>query len=54
MGFKTITIARGKDKEEMAIKLGAIHYIDNSSQSNNAAEELAKMGGIVDRLLIPS
>ena len=54
IGFKTITIARGKDKEEMAIKLGAIHYIDNSSQSNNAAEELAKMGGIVDRLLIPS
>jgi D-arabinose 1-dehydrogenase-like Zn-dependent alcohol dehydrogenase len=45
MGFKTIAIARGKDKEEMAKKLGAIHYIDNSSQSNNAAEELAKMGG---------
>ena len=43
MGFKTISIARGKDKEEMARKLGAIHYID--SQSNNAAEELAKMGG---------
>jgi D-arabinose 1-dehydrogenase-like Zn-dependent alcohol dehydrogenase len=43
MGFKTIAIARGKDKEEMAIKLGAIHYVD--SQSHNAAEELAKMGG---------
>jgi D-arabinose 1-dehydrogenase-like Zn-dependent alcohol dehydrogenase len=43
-GFKTIAIARGKDKEEMARKLGAIHYIDNS-QSHNAAEELAKMGG---------
>src|SRR5919197_219604 len=43
MGFKTIAIARGKDKEELARKLGAIHYID--SQSNNAAEELAKMGG---------
>ena len=43
MGFKTIAIARGKDKEEMARKLGAIHYID--SQSQNAAEELAKMGG---------
>jgi D-arabinose 1-dehydrogenase-like Zn-dependent alcohol dehydrogenase len=42
MGFKTIAIARGKDKEEMARKLGAIHYIDNS-QSHNAAEELAKM-----------
>jgi D-arabinose 1-dehydrogenase-like Zn-dependent alcohol dehydrogenase len=43
MGFKTIAIARGKDKEEMARKLGAIHYVD--SQSHNAAEELVKMGG---------
>jgi D-arabinose 1-dehydrogenase-like Zn-dependent alcohol dehydrogenase len=43
MGFNTIAIGRGKDKEEMAIKLGAIHYID--SQSQNAVEELAKMGG---------
>jgi D-arabinose 1-dehydrogenase-like Zn-dependent alcohol dehydrogenase len=43
MGFKTIAIGRGKDKEEMARKLGAIHYID--SQSQNAVEELAKMGG---------
>jgi D-arabinose 1-dehydrogenase-like Zn-dependent alcohol dehydrogenase len=42
MGFKTI--ARGKDKEEMARKLGAIYYVDGS-QSRNAAEELAKMGG---------
>jgi D-arabinose 1-dehydrogenase-like Zn-dependent alcohol dehydrogenase len=38
MGFKTIAIARGKDKEEMARNLGAIHYVD--SQSHNAAEEL--------------
>jgi D-arabinose 1-dehydrogenase-like Zn-dependent alcohol dehydrogenase len=45
MGFKTIAIARGKDKEEMAKKLGAIHYIDSSRQSQNATEELAKMGG---------
>jgi D-arabinose 1-dehydrogenase-like Zn-dependent alcohol dehydrogenase len=43
MGFKTIAIARGKDKEELAMKLGAKHYID--SQSQNAAEELAKIGG---------
>jgi D-arabinose 1-dehydrogenase-like Zn-dependent alcohol dehydrogenase len=43
MGFKTIAIARGKDKEEMARKLGAMYYVD--SQSHNAAEELAKMGG---------
>jgi D-arabinose 1-dehydrogenase-like Zn-dependent alcohol dehydrogenase len=43
MGFKTIAIARGKDKEEMARKLGAIHYID--SQSQNAVEELTKVEG---------
>ena len=42
MGFRTIAIARGKDKEEMARKLGAIHYID--SQSQNVIEELAKFG----------
>jgi D-arabinose 1-dehydrogenase-like Zn-dependent alcohol dehydrogenase len=42
MGFRTIAIARGKDKEEMARKLGAIRYID--SQSQNVIEELAKFG----------
>jgi D-arabinose 1-dehydrogenase-like Zn-dependent alcohol dehydrogenase len=40
MGFRTIAIGRGKDKEEMARKLGAIHYID--SQSQNPSEELVK------------
>ena len=43
MGFKTIAIARGKDKEELVKKLGARHYIDSESQ--NAVEELAKLGG---------
>jgi len=42
MGFKTFAIGRGKDKEEMARKLGAIHYVDNWPQ--NAAEKLANMG----------
>src|SRR5258706_12152881 len=28
MGFRTIAIARGKDKEPLAHQLGAIHYID--------------------------
>src|SRR6478672_8018151 len=42
MGFRTIAIARGKDKEEMVTKLGAIYYID--SQSQNVIEELAKFG----------
>jgi D-arabinose 1-dehydrogenase-like Zn-dependent alcohol dehydrogenase len=43
MGFKTIAIGRGKDKEEIVKKLGAIHYIDSKSQ--NPAEELVKLGG---------
>jgi D-arabinose 1-dehydrogenase-like Zn-dependent alcohol dehydrogenase len=43
MGFKTVAIARGKDKEPLAKKLGAIHYID--SQEKNPAEELNKLGG---------
>lgn len=43
MGFKTIAIARGKDKEALAKKLGAIHYID--SQAQNVAGELTKLGG---------
>ncbi len=43
MGYTTVAIARGKDKEPLAKKLGARHYID--SQSQNAAEELTKLGG---------
>src|SRR6266478_3510557 len=43
MGFRTVAIARGKDKEPLAKKLGAIHYID--SQEKNPATELTKLGG---------
>jgi len=43
MGFKTIGIARGKDKEPLARKLGAWRYID--SQTQDPAAELAKLGG---------
>ena len=43
MGFRTIAIGRGKDKEELVRKLGAIHYIDSKSQ--NPVEELSKLGG---------
>lgn len=43
MGLETVAIARGRDKEELAMKLGAKHYID--SQSQNAAEELVNLGG---------
>ena len=43
MGFETVAIARGKDKEPFAKKLGAKHYLDSESQ--NVAAELEKMGG---------
>ena len=43
MGFKTVAIARGEDKEPLAKKLGAVDYID--SQQKNPAEELTKLGG---------
>jgi D-arabinose 1-dehydrogenase-like Zn-dependent alcohol dehydrogenase len=43
MGFKTIAIGRGKDKEQMVKKLGAIRYVD--TQSQNVVEELVNMGG---------
>jgi D-arabinose 1-dehydrogenase-like Zn-dependent alcohol dehydrogenase len=43
MGFKTIAIGRGKDKEDLVKKLGAALYIDSKSQ--NTVEELVKLGG---------
>ncbi|HEX9442491.1 MAG TPA: zinc-binding dehydrogenase, partial [Candidatus Binatia bacterium] len=43
MGFKTVAIARGKEKEPLAQKLGAAHYID--SQAADVAAELRKLGG---------
>ncbi|HXP80142.1 MAG TPA: alcohol dehydrogenase [Verrucomicrobiae bacterium] len=43
MGFETVAIARGKEKEPFAKKLGAKHYLDSESQ--NVAAELEKMGG---------
>jgi alcohol dehydrogenase/propanol-preferring alcohol dehydrogenase len=43
MGFKTVGIARGKDKEPLAKKLGAWRYID--SQTQDPAAELTKLGG---------
>jgi D-arabinose 1-dehydrogenase-like Zn-dependent alcohol dehydrogenase len=43
MGFKTIAIGRGKDKEDLVRKLGARQYIDSKSQ--NPVEELVKLGG---------
>src|SRR2546421_6792307 len=43
MGFRTVAIARGKDKEPLARKLGANDYVDSEAQ--NPAAELVKMGG---------
>jgi D-arabinose 1-dehydrogenase-like Zn-dependent alcohol dehydrogenase len=43
MGFRTVAIARGTDKEPLARKLGASDYID--SNSADPAEELTKLGG---------
>jgi len=43
MGFRTVAIARGKDKETLARKLGARHYIDSAAQDPGA--ELGKLGG---------
>jgi D-arabinose 1-dehydrogenase-like Zn-dependent alcohol dehydrogenase len=43
MGFETIAIARGREKEPLARKLGAMHYVD--SQSQDPAQELTKLGG---------
>lgn len=43
MGFNTFAIARGKDKEPWAKKLGARHYID--SQSQDVPAVLQKYGG---------
>jgi D-arabinose 1-dehydrogenase-like Zn-dependent alcohol dehydrogenase len=43
MGFRTVAIARGQDKEPLAKKLGAWKYID--SQTSDPAAELQKIGG---------
>jgi alcohol dehydrogenase/propanol-preferring alcohol dehydrogenase len=43
MGFRTVAIARGKDKAPLAKELGAHHYIDSSAE--NVAESLTALGG---------
>ena len=43
MGFRTVAIARGRDKEELARSLGAWHYIDSTTADVGA--ELMKLGG---------
>jgi propanol-preferring alcohol dehydrogenase len=43
MGFRTVAISRGADKEELARQLGAHEYID--TQKGPASEGLKKLGG---------
>jgi len=43
MGFNTVAIARGREKEELAHSLGARHYID--STTSDVAGELQRLGG---------
>ena len=43
LGFKTVALSRGHDKEALALKLGAHVYID--TESVDAAKELKKLGG---------
>jgi D-arabinose 1-dehydrogenase-like Zn-dependent alcohol dehydrogenase len=43
LGFETVAIARGKDKEPLARELGAHHYID--SQAEDVAAALQALGG---------
>jgi D-arabinose 1-dehydrogenase-like Zn-dependent alcohol dehydrogenase len=42
-GFETVAIARGRDKEPLARKLGAHHYIDSTSE--DVAARLLELGG---------
>ena len=43
MGFRTVAINRGRDKEELARRLGADEYID--SNEGDAGEALRALGG---------
>src|SRR5262245_29865573 len=50
MGFETVAINRGNDKEPLARQLGAHHYIDASA--HDAVTELQKLGGA--RVILPT
>jgi len=43
MGFNTVAVSRGSEKKELALKLGAHHFIDTSK--DNVKTELIKLGG---------
>jgi D-arabinose 1-dehydrogenase-like Zn-dependent alcohol dehydrogenase len=43
MGFHTVAIGRGKDKEALALKLEAARYLDTNT--DNVAKQLTSLGG---------
>ncbi len=43
LGLRVCVLSRGKDKEDLARRLGAHHFID--TDAHNGAEELAALGG---------
>lgn len=43
MGFQTVAIGRGTDKESLALKLGAARYLDTGAM--DVAKELTNLGG---------
>ena len=43
LGFRTVVLSRGREKEELAYQLGAQTYID--TEAANPADELRKLGG---------
>ncbi|BFU92413.1 MAG: putative oxidoreductase, Zn-dependent and NAD(P)-binding [Nitrospira sp.] len=43
MGYRTVAIGRGKDKESLALKLGAVRYLDTDAV--DVAKELTSLGG---------
>ncbi|GLZ35695.1 alcohol dehydrogenase [Lentzea sp. NBRC 105346] len=43
LGFETVAVSRGRDKEKLALELGADHYID--STETDVAAALSDLGG---------
>ena len=43
LGFRTVVLSRGREKEALAYQLGADHYVD--ATTSKAADELSKLGG---------
>ncbi|SEO25684.1 Zinc-binding dehydrogenase [Halogranum amylolyticum] len=42
-GFETVAVSRGTEKKDLALELGADHYVD--SEATDPAEELQRLGG---------